>query len=42
MRAFQMPMWVIQLVSSASMPAAYDMACDRGRLTTAWLNMAMI
>jgi hypothetical protein len=38
-----MPMWlIIQLVSIASMPAAYDMARDRGRSTTAWLNMALI
>jgi hypothetical protein len=38
-----MPMWlIIQLVSIASMPAVYDMARDRGRSTTAWLNMAVI
>jgi hypothetical protein len=31
-----MPMWlIIQLVSIATMPAAYDMARDRGRSTTA-------
>jgi hypothetical protein len=36
-------MWlIIQLVSIASMPAAYDMARDRGRSTRAWLNMALI
>jgi hypothetical protein len=38
-----MPMWlIIQLVSIASMPAAYDMARDRGRSTRAWLNIALI
>ena len=38
-----MPMWlIIQIVSMASMPAAYDMARDRGRSTTAWLNIALI
>ena len=36
-------MWLmIELVSLASMPAVYDMARDRGRSTTAWLNMALI
>ena len=36
-------MWlIIQLVSIAAMPAAYDMARDRGRSTTAWLNIALI
>jgi hypothetical protein len=38
-----MPMWlIIQIVSMASMPAAYDMARDRGRSTTAWLNIALV
>jgi hypothetical protein len=38
-----MPMWlIIQLVSIAAMPAAYDMARDRGGSTTAWLNVALI
>jgi hypothetical protein len=38
-----MPMWlIIQLVSIASMPAAYDMARDRGRSTRAWLDIALI
>ena len=38
-----MPMWlIVQLVSIAAMPAAYDMARDRGRSTTAWLNIALI
>lgn len=38
-----MPMWlIIQLVAIASMPAAYDMARDRGRSTTAWLSIALI
>jgi hypothetical protein len=38
-----MPMWlIIQLVSIASMPAAYDMARDRGRSTAAWLDIALI
>jgi hypothetical protein len=36
-------MWlIIQIVSMASMPAAYDMARDRGRSTTAWLNIALV
>ena len=33
---------VIALVCLASMPAAYDMARDRGRSTYAWLNLAML
>jgi hypothetical protein len=33
---------IIALVSIASMPAAYDMARDRGRSTEAWLGTAMI
>ena len=38
-----MPNWLIfQLLAMATMPAAYDMARDRGRSTTAWLNMALI
>jgi hypothetical protein len=38
-----MPMWlIVELVSIAAMPAAYDMARDRGRSTTAWLNIALI
>ncbi len=38
-----MPMWlIIQLVSIAAMPAAYDMALDRGRSTRAWLWTALI
>ena len=38
-----MPMWlIIQLVSIASMPAAYHMARDRGRSTRAWLDIALI
>lgn len=38
-----MSLWlIIELVSIASMPAAYDMARDRGRSTTAWLNTALI
>jgi hypothetical protein len=38
-----MPMWlIIQLVSIASMPAAYDMARDRGRWTRVWLDIALI
>jgi hypothetical protein len=36
-------MWlIIQVVSIAAMPAAYDMARARGRSTTAWLNIAFI
>jgi uncharacterized membrane protein YdjX (TVP38/TMEM64 family) len=42
-QAPSMPMWLIfQLVAIASMPAAYDMARDRGRSTRAWLETAMI
>jgi hypothetical protein len=38
-----MSMWlIIQLVSIAAMPAAYDMARDRGRSTNFWLNTALI
>jgi uncharacterized membrane protein YdjX (TVP38/TMEM64 family) len=38
-----MPMWlIIQIVSIASMPAAYDMARDRGRSVRAWLSIALI
>jgi hypothetical protein len=33
---------IITLVSIASMPAAYDMARDRGRSTKAWLSVALI
>jgi len=33
---------IIALVSIASMPVAYDMARDRGRSTTAWLNIALV
>jgi hypothetical protein len=33
---------IIALVSVASMPAAYDMARDRGRSTVVWLDAAMI
>lgn len=38
-----MPMWLIlQLVAIAAMPAAYDMARDRGRSPRAWLYVALI
>jgi hypothetical protein len=38
-----MSTWLIfQLFAIATMPAAYDMARDRGRSTNAWLNAAMI
>lgn len=38
-----MPTWLIfQLFAMACMPAAYDMARDRGRSTKAWLSMALI
>ena len=38
-----MPGWLIfQLLAIATMPAAYDMARDRGRSTEAWLGTAMI
>jgi hypothetical protein len=33
---------MFQLVAIAAMPAAYDMARDRGRSTSAWLAMALI
>ena len=33
---------VIALISVASMPAAYDMARNRGRSTEAWLGTAMM
>lgn len=36
-------MWLIfQLLAIAIMPAAYDMARDRGRSTRAWLDVALI
>jgi hypothetical protein len=38
-----MSTWVIfQLFAMATMPAAFDMARNRGRSTYAWLNAAMI
>ena len=38
-----MPAWLIfQLFAIACLPAAYDMARDRGRSTTAWLSTALI
>ena len=38
-----MSVWlIIALVSIASMPAAYNMARDRGRSTVVWLDTAMI
>ena len=38
-----MSIWVIfQLFALATMPAAFDMARNRGRSTYAWLNAAMI
>ncbi len=38
-----MSMWlIVQLVSIASMPAAYDMARDRDRSPRAWLYLALI
>jgi hypothetical protein len=37
-----MPNWLIfQLWALACMPAAFDMARDRGRSTKAWLIMAL-
>jgi hypothetical protein len=37
-----MSMWLIfGLVTTASMPAAYDMARQRGRSATVWLNIAL-
>jgi hypothetical protein len=38
-----MPNWLIfQLFAMATMPAAYDMARDRGGSTKAWLSVALI
>jgi hypothetical protein len=38
-----MPNWLIfQLLATATMPAAYDMARDRGRSTKAWLSAELI
>ena len=38
-----MSTWVIfQLFAMATMPAAFDMARNRGRSTYEWLNAAMI
>jgi hypothetical protein len=38
-----MPSWLIfQLLAMTTMPAAYDMARDRGRSTKAWLSVALI
>ena len=38
-----MPNWLIlQLLAIAAMPAAYDMARDRGRSTRAWLYAASV
>lgn len=38
-----MPNWLIfQLLAIATMPAAYDMAHDRGRSRKAWLYAASI
>ena len=38
-----MPTWLIfQLFAMACMPAAYDMARDRGRSTKAWLSTTLI
>jgi hypothetical protein len=38
-----MPNWlIVQLLAMATMPAAYDMARDRGRSTKAWLSVALI
>jgi hypothetical protein len=35
------PTWLIlQLLAIASMPATYDMACDRGRSPRPWLYAA--
>ncbi len=36
-----MSVWLISLVTIASMPAAYGMARDRGRSAKAWLNIAV-
>jgi bacteriorhodopsin len=38
-----MSIWLIfQIVAIASMPAAYDMARNRGRSAWIWLDVAMI
>ena len=34
--------WIIELISIASMPAAYDMAYERRRSPRAWLYIALI
>ena len=34
--------FAVTLICLASMPAAYDMARDRGRSTYAWLSWAML
>ena len=36
------PLLALTIICLASMPAAYDMARDRGRSTYAWLNWAML
>lgn len=38
-----MPVWLIlQLLAIAAMPAAFDMAQDRGRLTHRWLWVTLM
>jgi hypothetical protein len=39
---FMLASLIIALITVGSMPAAYDMARDRGRSTRAWLNWAML
>ena len=34
--------WILQFLAIASMPAAYDMARDRGRSAKAWLTIAFL
>jgi hypothetical protein len=36
------PLLALTIICLASMPAAYDMARDRGRSTYAWINWAML
>ena len=36
------PLLALTIICLASMPAAYDMARDRGRSTYAWVSWAML
>ena len=39
---FMLASLIIALITVGSMPAAYDMARDRGRSTRAWLGAAVV